>query len=399
MKSGEKKKIMIIGAGPAQLMGILHAQKMGYEVIAIDGDKKAPGLKHANIGIELDVKDADSAVEIARQQQVSGVVSIASEISLHTTSVVAKELGLPGLSPEDVAVVTNKAIMRQRYSEHNVPSTEYFVLSDESDIKRAVSAVGLPAVIKPIDSSGSRGVYYVESIDRVRDVFSTVKKHSRLDQVILERFIRGIEVAVEAFVINGEIHIIALSDKERTDPPHLLDISVTFPSSQPEHIQEAIKKTAIEAICALGIDNCPVHMEQMISPDGPRMVELAARGPGFKVFTDMIPHVTGLNLVEIQLCLAMGKPVSFAVDEKQKGASIRFFSGHAGVLRSISGVEKVRLLPFVHDLDIYVEKGEKVRELTSGSDRIGHVITLAETRGKAYRAALEVSKMIQFDIE
>lgn len=399
MPDSLNKTILIIGAGEAQLGGIRKAREMGFRIIAVDGNPSAPGLAEADLGKALDIMDVPAIIELAREQHVDAVMAFASEVCLPTVARVNDALGLTGMTVGQAALMTDKGAMREAYEKHGVPGPTYAIFNRADELLEASRKTRFPAVLKPVDSAGSRGVTYVACADELNSAFSKALNFSRSGRFILEKYMPGTEVSVEAFVSNGVISILTLSDKHRTQPPYLLDTAVMFPSSHPPEMQKAIKAVAVKAIKALGIDNCPIHMEQMITPDGPKVVEMAARGPGFKVFTEIIPFVTGVDVMAAQIKLPFTKNITLHPLLPLKGACIRFFSGKNGIVKGVSGTEEARKLAGVHDLQIYVKPGDKARELTSGPDRLGHVITFADDRSLACELANRVFKMIQIEIE
>jgi biotin carboxylase len=399
MTTSLNKTILIIGAGDAQLGGIRKAREMGCRVIAVDGNPSAPGLAEADLGKALDIMDFTKIIELAREQHIDAAMAIASEICLPTVARVNDALGLKGMTLNQAVLMTDKGAMRYAYGKAGVPGPKYAIFSQAGELLDASVKTGFPAVLKPVDSAGSRGVSYVACAEELNIAFSKARNYSRCGRFILEEFMPGIEVSVEAFVCNGKISILTLSDKHRTEPPYLLDTAVMFPSSHTREMQEEIKAVAIKAIKALGIDNCPIHMEQMVTPDGPKVVEMAARGPGFKVFTEIIPFVTGVDVLGAQIQLPFAKNITLHPVLPLKGACIRFFAGKNGIVKKISGTEKARKLPGVHDLQIYVKPGDKASELTSGPDRLGHVITFADTRSQACELADRIFAMIEIEIE
>jgi biotin carboxylase len=208
----------------------------------------------------------------------------------------------------------------------------------------------------------------------------------------------GVEMSVEAFVAGGKFWPLALSDKIRTQPPYLLDTTVLFPSEQPQAIQDEALRIVARAAAVLGIDNAPIHAEVMVTPKGPMMVELAARGPGFKVFTEMIPWVTGIDTVRELIRLSVGETPNFS-NPLQRGAVLRFPEVAPGRVRHISGVESARSIPSITDLEVYCREGDIVRPLTSGADRVGHIIAMAETRAAAHAAVRESEQLIHIHTE
>ncbi|MGD1151778.1 MAG: ATP-grasp domain-containing protein [Syntrophales bacterium] len=392
----KKKTLLIIGAGPSQAAGIVCARKYGCRVVAMDGNPEAPGLRVADVSIVKDVKDAEAAIDAAKKYKVDGVLGVASDICLPTVARVNQALGYPGLTLEQADLVTNKWAMRQRYAENGVPSSRFFLIHEESQLPEAMKTIGFPSVIKPVDNAGSRGVNYVDSEEKVRAVYAEVRAFSSIGHVILEQYMPGKEVSVEAFVARGRIHILTLSDKDRTNPPYLLDTAVIFPSAYPDDLQEKIRDVAVRAIRSLQIDNCPIHMELMVTPDGPKVVELAARGPGFKVFTDLIPFVTGVSGVDAQIRLLLGMNPDLEPRYPLKGACILFFAGKEGIVKEIRGLDTLSRFPGIHEIEIYVKPGDRTNALTCGADRLGHLIVLGEDRESCTRVARAAFGQVSF---
>ena len=271
--------LLMVGASLAQVGGIRIAKDLGFKVIAIDGDSNAPGLKAADVGIVLDVRDREGAIRIAKEYCVHAATSIASEICLPTVAAVNQACRFPGLLEKQSSLVTNKGAMRQKYLEHSVPSPRFFIIKEEGQLSYASDFTGFPAVVKPVDGSGSKGVSLVNNFDELKTSYLVARSFSWVEEVILEEFMEGPEISVEAFVIDGKIYILTLSDKLRTQPPHLLDTCVMFPSAYPKHIQGNIKEVAYKAIRALGLDNCPIHMELILTHNGPKMTLGAPKRP------------------------------------------------------------------------------------------------------------------------
>lgn len=392
------RKILIIGAGPVQIAGIKRAQEMGLTVVATDGNPKAPGLQFADIPVVLDVKDMQRTIALAKRHRVEGVLSIAVEISVRTVVAVARELSLAGLSPKAAENATNKHRMRALWAVSGVPSAASYPCMSLGEAQMAARVVGFPVVVKPADCSGSRGVSKVEQIEDLSRAYERAVQYASNGMVLVEEFMPGVEMSVEAFVHKGEVYVIALSDKVRTNPPYLLDTTVLFPSEQPLDIQEEAKKIVSAAVKALGIDMSPVHAEVMVTPKGPMMVELAARGPGFKVFTDMIPWVTGVDVVKELIKLSIGENPDFTI-RLNRGSVLRFPEVPPGLVTRVEGVDEARKIAGISDLEIYVKPGDVVRPLTSGSDRVGHIISFAESRKEAVEVVKQAESVLQIEIE
>jgi biotin carboxylase len=128
------------------------------------------------------------------------------------------------------------------------------------------------------------------------------------------------------------------------------------------------------------------------------MVELAARGPGFKVFTEMIPWVTGIDTVRELIRLSVGETPDFS-NPLQRGAVLRFPEVAPGRVRRIAGLDAARRTSGITDLEIYCREGDTVRPLTSGVDRVGHIFALADTRAAAPAAVQQAEQTLRIETE
>ena len=143
----------------------------------------------------------------------------------------------------------------------------------------------------------------------------------------------------------------------------------------------------------------PVHMELIRSAKGVIVVELAARGAGFQVFTKILPYVTGIDTVELQIKMALGETIKINSIKQLKGASIRFISPKVGELKSVMGIEDAKSVAGVQEVLIYIKPGDKMRELKSGSDRIGHLIVFADNRIEAERQSQKAHELIKIELK
>lgn len=392
------KILMVIGAGKFQLPAIIKAKEMGLKVLATDLNPSAPGFEFADFHWVVDVKDMEANLQVAKEFAINGVISIASEVSVRTVAAVAEELRLPGLSHEVARIVTDKALMREKYAKQDVPSPMFRVAYSLEEALKSIEELSLPAVIKPVDNAGSRGVARVDSEHQIESAFEKAKKFSEQGKVLIESFMEGVEVSAEAFVYRGEIKILSLSDKIRTPPPYLLDTTVIFPSNYPKEVQDKVCEVAKKAIKAVGINDGPVHIEIMMTPDGPMMVELAARGPGFKVFTDMIPYVTGVDVTEGIIRLALGEEPDLEIRANQ-GSVLKFIEAAPGRIKGIKGKDQVRNISGVFDFELYLGVGDKIRPLTCGDDRVGHIISFADSREKALEVIEKAERLLEIEVE
>jgi len=394
-----KQKVLFVGAGPSQLSAIVRAINLGYEVYAIDENINAPGLKISTNFDVGDIRNHHFIELVARRFNVDAILGISTDAAVPSVARACEILGLPsiGVGPADISV--NKLLQRQYMKKAGLKTPAFRKFLNLIEASESVNEIGFPVVLKPVDSAGSRGVKFVSCATEVELAATEALKESRSKTGLVEKYIEGSEVAIDGFIVDGSLHVLSISEKVRTHAPYLLDEAVYFPDTLPEFKRKEIISEAGLAIASCGLNNCPLHMELLMSNLGPIVVEMAARGAGFNVFSDVLPHVAGVETVDIQLNMALGKPVDILTRHPLKGAAIIFIPPTPGRLKSVIGLSDARGLEGVYDADVYIQPGSEMGDLTCGADRVGHIIALSENRQIAEFIAKKARDLIRFEME
>jgi biotin carboxylase len=395
------KKIMILGASILQLPAILKAKEMGLHVIAVDMDKNAVGFKYADDCLEISTIDIFRVIQAARQYKIDGVMTLASDMPVRTVAAVAQELNIVGINEETALRATNKAVMRDCLKKHSVPIPAFYKVQNYDSYLNAIQQFSGKLIVKPTDNSGSRGIYLLQDIndkELINYAFKYSKKFSPTGEIVVEEFMEGPEVSVETLSIDGEVHIIAITDKITTGAPRFVEMGHSQPSLLSVENKEKIKIVATAAINAIGIENGPSHTEIIITKSGPKIVELGARLGGDCITTHLVPLSTGVDMVECCIKIALGE----APDLKprfSKGSAIRYFRQKHGLLKSIYGVTESEKIDGVKQISFVKKIGEVVPDVSSSSDRIGFVIAQGASSQEAIAKCEKVMKMILITIE
>jgi biotin carboxylase len=390
-----KEKILFVAAGLAQAPAIREARQLNYEVAAMDADASAPGLKEASAAYVANILDAREIIRVAREFGAQGIASVCCDVAMEAVATACQTLGLPGISPEVVKVSRSKRLQREAFKNAGLIVPQFSSVFTQEEALAAWDRFEIAAaVVKPVDASGSRGVSYVNDRSQVADAFELAAQNSRTRQVMVESFMPGNEYSVEAWVVGKKVHILATSMKVRTLPPYLLDRQVHFPDDLPPEQRQIMIAHALRGIEACGFQDCPVHLECIMSPRGPMIVELAARGAGFKVFTKILPRVTGIStaIASVQSCLGHEpdlRPGSFT-----QAASLVFIDPVPGTFAAAEGLDSARALPGISEIDIYPQPGQKLNSLRSGSDRAGHILAYASDAPTCRRTAQQALDQI-----
>lgn len=395
MGSNMQKTIMILGAGPLQISAIQKAKELGYQIISVDYDENAPGFALADVKLVVSTLDQEKVLLEAQRLKPDVVITSTSDGPVRTAAYVNEKLGKrPDLSYENALCATIKSKMRDRLKECGVPIPKYFAVEDFDAFTKAVEALHARCIVKPADNAGSRGVVLFEPGERYgRSLYQYSRENSRNGIVMVEEVMEGPEVSVEALVIEGEPHIITVTDKYITQPPYFVELAHCEPSILDGNVIEEIKAVAAQAIKAIGIENAPAHVEVKVTEEGPKIVELAARLGGDFITSRLVPLSTGIDLVGAFVLLATGEKPDLT-PKKQQGAAIHFIhTGEEGILSEIVLPEAGQA--GVEEIVLYKKPGERVNVTRSSNDRLGHVITTGATAQEAKALGEEILAQIK----
>ncbi len=392
------KKIMILGAGILQIPAIRRAKEMGYFTVVADMDPNAPGFSCADEKLVISTIDTPAILEAAKAHKIGGIMTLASDMPMRTVAAVGKELGLPAISERAAFQATDKHAMRQALKEHDVPVPVFFGVSTEAAYRDAIGQIpGDCFIVKPADSSGSRGVHLVSKSEAVMPAFLDSRRFSRSGVVMVEEYMTGPEVSVESITMDGKTEIIAITDKLIVGNGNFTEIGHTQPSALPAAVQEEIKDVVCRTVKAIGIDYSPSHAELKVTPSGVKVVEIGARLGGDNITTALVPLSTGVDMVAACIRVAMGE--SAVHDERISNTSaIRYFAPPVGTLTGIHHVEQARAIPGVWDIQILRGIGEQVEPISSSTDRVGFVIAQGCCGRTAAEICEEAVARIHFEI-
>ena len=392
------KKLLIIGASILQLPAIKKAKELGYYVGVADYDPNAVGIKFADEYFNVSTIDIDGVTRVAENFKPDGIMTLATDMPMRSVSEASKKCGLPGITMDTAIKATDKGEMIKAFEKNGVEHPWYFIAQDETEFETIKEKVSFPCIMKPTDSSGSRGVVLVNSVYELENEYSYTKDNSRGGGVIIEEYMTGSEVSVEIMTLNGEPYVLQVTDKLTTGAPHFVEMGHSQPSRLGKENVDKIKDLACRAVKAVGIDNGPAHVEIMLTPNGPKMVELGARMGGDCITTHLVPLSTGIDMVKATIKTACGEIPNIA-KKHDKGSAIRYFNVPCGVIKSIDGIEQALKTEGVIEISMVKKVGDATCEIGSSTDRAGFVIAQADTAEDAVKVCEKVLEMVQISVE
>ncbi len=397
----------MVGAGRHQRRAIERARELGLRVVAVDRNPEAPGLAAADDAAVVDFTDVDAVTDAGRRHNVDGVLTVSADRAVPIVAAVAEGLGLPGIGVETAHLMTHKVAMRRLFAERGVSQPAFAALRRLSERHAALEETGLPAVLKPVDSGGQRGVFRLESMDDLEAHLHAALAESRSGEAIVESFHDGLELNGLAVARNGEVELLTLSDRLR--PPGIgfgVGWAHLYPSTLFGDPLARAEETAVNAIHALGLRNGIAFPQVIVSADGEcRVVEVAARIPGGQM-ADLARHAVGVDLVEVALRQALGLdvPDELVKPHFSQPMAIKFLTAAPGPLptgriQSVGSLEKVLAFPGVVQAELYLQPGETIRPVRLDGDRRGYVIAVADTNLEALERAEAAATLVDVIVE
>jgi biotin carboxylase len=394
--------VLFVGAGRHQRRAIERARGLGLTVVAVDRNPEAPGLAAADVREVVDFTDVEAVVDVARRHRVDGVLTVSADRAVPVVAGVAAALGLPGIGPDVAHAMTHKLAMRRLFAEHGVPQPAFAAVRTWSERRAALAETGLPAVLKPADSGGQRGVFRIDSLDDLETHLHAALAESRSGEAILESFHEGLELNGLAVARGGAVELLTLSDRLR--PPGIgfgVGWAHVFPSTLFGDALRRAEETAVAAVHAVGLRDGIAFPQLIVSTGGDaRIVEVAARIPGGQM-ADLARHAVGVDLLEVALRQALGVevPDELVRPRFSQPLAIKFLTAAPGPLspgrvESVGPLDKVLAFPGVVQAELYLQVGETIRPVRLDGDRRGYVIAAADTNLEALERAEAAARLV-----
>lgn len=394
------QKLMVLGAGVYQLPLIKRAKEDGLYVIVVSpGDY--PGMKLADKVIDCDIKDEEGVYQAALREKVDGIISDETDMPLLSMAYACERLGLPGNSYETIKLFTDKYLMRERCRELGIGSIEYSRVTRLEEAEEFLSRLQGPAIIKPVDSGGSKGVTRIETSADLKEHFDEAKGFSGSGEVIIERFIEGREFEVDAIAAGGQVKTLMYADLESFDLPNVFASTTRlYPSvAEPELIRRLLEMDR-QIVEGFGLRQGLTHDEYIVDQDGKiYLLEAAARGGGTYISNHIAGLQTGLDTSKFLIDIALGRISQ--VPEFEAGRChcgyVAFYLPQGKII-STEGLEQTLELPYVAKTTM-----ESIREgMMTGafSDKRGRhaVILSAGSRKELEERIEEIRQTLQIRV-
>lgn len=381
------KKILIIGAGFLQDFVIRKAKSMGYETYTLDADPNAIGFEHADHYEVINIVDEKACLEYAKENEIDGVLTAATDYGVLTAAYIVKEMGLSGLKYEVAKLIKNKYKVRKCLYENHVDDFEQsYEVYEDTNIDELSKKIVYPVMVKPCDGSGSRGASRVDRAEDLKDACKYAMDGSITHRAEIETFIIGREYGAESLVVDGKIYVLGIMQKWMTHPPYYAELGHSIPNDLSLVIEAKVIEYVKNAIKVLGINSGSVNMDLLITEDGKvYIVDIGARMGGNMIGPCIIPYGTGIDYMAAMIQNAVGDEVDLTVGKKSAVAT-RLLAFGDGIVKQLPDFDKIEN---EYDVEIYhhLEIGQAIREYHTNLDGCGYIIAKGNNIDEATQKA------------
>jgi len=394
------KKLMILGASNMQVPLIKAAKNLGYRTIAVTIKGNYPGIDIADDVFYIDTKDCEAVLKLACEYNIDGIALCGMDTGVRTVGYVCDRLGLCGLSEKSSILSTNKYYMKQALQNNGVSTAKFLKVNKTEDLADAIQKLLFPLVVKAVDLEGSKGIYIAESKKDLYNAYEAVMQETKENYCIIEEYIEGVNICVEAFVYNNDILFILPYGKKAYYCPTPVYIGHFSPINADEAILNQIIMQSELTIKALEINNCAVDIDMIISADRVYVVELNGRAGAN--LPELVSAYYGINYYNMIATMAVGEDPRNVFSKRNtyytSTASSLIISEKSGTIKEIINHNKND--DNIHEIKFYKKIGSRIDAFSlKKRDSIGRVIVKGNDTEFCLRKIDEVISNIEVVIE
>ncbi len=413
LQDRSKDRVLLLMATKTYRAGAFLDAASQLEIPVAVGSEEDQVLAHLNPSgnLQVDFNDLEGAtdqiVEFASQYPLKAIVSTDDD-GVVLAAMASDALGLSHNPLVAVRAARDKYQTRQALAAAGMRTPEYQRFSIADDPNEIAKQVSYPCVVKPLALAASRGVMraddagqFVAGFKRLAAILSGVEHADATpvgDQILVEGFIPGVEVAVEGMLIDGELLVLAIFDKpDPLDGPYFEETIYVTPSRHLQEVQAEIVDATKQAIVALGLTDGPIHAEMRVNEQGAWILEVAPRSIG-GYCSRALRFGTDVGLEELILERALERPLSSTEPASPASGVMMIPIPKAGILCEVQGVEHAQEVPGIDEIRLTLPVGQAVVPLPEGAQYLGFIFSRAENPQDAEAALREAHERLRFVI-
>lgn len=400
--------LVVLGASADQLFLYRTAKEMGLRVLAFDMDPASPAFALADEHEIVSTRDVSAVCRalderIAAGECLAGVTTMGSDIP-EIVARVAQHLGTPHIPLEAALLATDKLAMKERFRERGVPIPWFAEVHGADEVRGHLAEREL-LVLKPVDRSGSRGVFLLDPASDVERLFGEARDFSFSGRVQVEEFLHGPQISTETVLFEGRAVTPGFADRNyellERFRPQIMENGGWVPSLLDADQRRSVEEAVVRASLALGIETGVTKGDVVLTAEGPKVIEIAARLSGGDFCSGLVPLGTGVNYVRTQIQLAIGEvpDLDDLQPRFQRAVANRYFFPEPGRLVAVEGLDEVRGEEWLEKLELWYRPGDVVPPGRSHAHRFGVFVVVGPDRATVQERVDHVYRTVRIRTE
>ena len=344
----KKKRVMILGANNFLLPLIRKSKELGYETIVVSPVKEEPGFAYADEKVYINLTDKEAVLAAAKELKIDGITTDQAETPIRTVAYVSEKLNLPGIGSELAELFTNKYLQRKKCKEIGIDTIHFHLAQSAEDAIAFFATMNGEAIMKPVDSAGSRGVVHIKGKNDILEHFSYSKAASRTGKVIIEDFIEGKELMIDGVTVNNTYQTLVCGEYQKCMVDGVFSEYIgKYPANVNEKQWQEANALVKQVVEGFGLQWGRTHTEVKVNEHGVWLMETAARGGGRYISSCTVPMMTNFSSEEFLLKACTGE-VNDTPKVVHKQVSCGYVSMFlpVGEVVSIEGLEEALQKPY-----------------------------------------------------
>lgn len=373
-------KALVIAGGLPQIELLNQLRTRGITTVLADGSDNCVAKNYADIFYRIQIFDIDMVRDVAVRENVDFLITVCADQVLLVAAQVSQMLGLPFYIDYQTAQnVSDKLKMKRIFVRNGIPTSKYLEL-DRLDLEK-IDRLKYPLVVKPVDAYSSRGVRRADTVDELSQYYHEAEAISRTHGVIVEEFVQGEEISVDAFVTDGKAHILCISNSDKIlDDNRFVICRGKYPARVSPDTAHEIEKVAQQIADAFGLVNSPLLIQLLTNQDGISVLEFCARTGGNTKYL-LIKYASGVDVIAATIDIILGKKPDIERSDTGHHCVVNdFIYCKPGEFHALVGFEELQKAGVIREYHALRGKGHKAVGVTSSSDRIATYTIVADSK-------------------
>lgn len=389
------KTILHLGGAPSQVPAIKYAVEAGYRVITCDYSPENPGHKFSHQYYNVSTTNRDEILKLAEILEIDAIVSYASDPAAPVVGYVAEKLNLVGPGRKAAELLANKGFFRKAMIDCGLSTPGYKLFREPDLALDYLKSIAGHSIVKPVDSSGSKGVHTLKSKGNEHTIIQNAFKYSLSKEIIIEELIEThtTQVQGEAFVINGQLKFAIFGDQKFSAYNINAPASTSFPSKHSQVVQKRFVEMIQKVIGHCGFLNGGLNIEILEDLEGRfHLIEIGPRNGG-NFMPQLVKRSCGIDLVQLSIEMAVGNKPELKMDFNIKPCSqLILHSGIKGILKSIDYLDNLK--DHIAEEYLFKKEGDSINVYGGSQDVIGVCIVDIPRFGGEDDRILNISEWI-----